>query len=246
MFFVAFDMTRKIRKYSCIILLFAAACNDKNDSDPEQVCTVKPKKTIELTSNNFVQEKQDSSQALNVDSRTVILTLGKFTSQEFPEAKNVADSALHIASVLLSSNDFKKAIGKLDFTCRNYWHYCKTSCNHCDDRFSGMVVLDSVFRKNNVQLDLFLQDCNDEYGHSTRNVLEVYSCKPVVFFDEKELSPAYCYAYHLAHEYMHIVGFFHTDHVDDVAEKTGWIGWEIILAWRRAGRDIMQLKPGQI
>ena len=77
-------------------------------------------------------------------------------------------------------------------------------------------------------------------------VLKIYSCKSVAFYDDKRLSPAYCYAYHLAHEYMHIVGFFHTDHVDDVAEKTGVIGWQIMLGWRSAGRDAMKLQPGEI
>ena len=106
--------------------------------------------------------------------------------------------------------------------------------------------MDSVFRERQVKLDLFLSDCSNEFGHSTRNIREIFSCQPVVFFDEKRLSPAYCYAYHIAHEYMHIVGFFHTDHVDDVAEKTGWIGWEILLRWRNAGINVMQLEPGQI
>ena len=152
---------------------------------------------------------------------------------------------MHIASVLLSSPDFKSVINGLDFTYRNYKSYCKLFCAKCTDRFKDSVVLDSVFRKPQAKLNLFLRDCNDEFGHITRNILEVYSCQPVVFYDEKKLSPACCYAYHLAHEYMHIVSFFHTDHVDDVAEKTGWIGWEILLRWRKEGVNVMQLQPGQ-
>ena len=225
-----------MKEYFALLMMIFASCSQ---DDTDEVCTLgfKPTTTIEMNA----QVKADTTAA---DVRTVTLLLGKFTSPSFPKAESVADSALHIASVLLSSHDFKTVIASLDFTCRNYGHHCKKICKRCSDRFSGRVVLDSVYREKQARLDLFLRNCRDEYGHATFNIREVYSCQPVVFYDEKKLSPAYCYAYHLAHEYMHIVGFFHTDHVDDVAEKTGWLGWEILLRWQKAGLNVMQMQPG--
>lgn len=226
-----------------ILVLFVSACRTNNQQntgqDTTQVCV--PGFRPSLT---FQTESAAPSLPPSNDKRTIKLLLSKFDSPDFPDAKSVADSALHIASVLLSSADFKDTIMGFTFMCRNYSQYCQTSCKSCDDRFKGKVVLDSVFRDLEVKLDLFLRDCGNEYGHSTRNIHEIYSCQPVVFYDEKNLSPAYCYAYHIAHEYMHIVGFFHTDHKDDVAERTGWIGWKILLKWKGLGINVMQLQPG--
>lgn len=187
----------------------------------------------------------DSSNNTTVDGRTVRLKLGKITAPNYPDAGKVADSAMHIASVLLSAAEFKVLIDKMDFTCMNYSRYCSENCKNCSDRFGGTVVLDSIFREKEVTLDLFLRNCNNEFGHSWKNVKEIYSCKPIVFYDEKKLSPAYCYAYHVAHEYMHIIGFFHTDYKDDVAHQVGWIGWEILTKWRAEDINVMNLQPGQ-
>jgi hypothetical protein len=223
------------------LLLVLVACTSKKHTDPEQVCQpgFKPDR---LKSAKGI----DSSATTANDPRTVTLSINKFNSPSYSEASTIADSALHIASVLLSSKDFESAISKLTFTCRNFDYYCKDECKSCNDRFNGSVVLDKVFSESSVKLDLYLQKCGNEFGHATRNIKEIYSCQSVVFFDEPGLSNAYCYAYHIAHEYMHIVGFFHTDHRDDVAEKTGWLGWEILLNWKEKGINVMQYQPGEL
>lgn len=228
-----------MKRYLTLLVFLISACNTKKQ-DITQVCKpgFKPAETLEANT-------QSASPTFTTDDRTVTLSLRKFNSTSFPQDGPVADSALHIASVLLSSKDFKQTLSGLTFTCHNYRNYCKENCSDCSGRFNGSVVLDSAYREKEVKLDLFLRDCNNEYGHSTKNIREVYSCQSVVFYDEPRLSPAYCYAYHIAHEYMHIVGFFHTDHKDDVAEKIGWLGWEILLKWRQGGIDVMKLQPGQ-
>ncbi len=48
------------------------------------------------------------------------------------------------------------------------------------------------------------------------------------------------------HEYMHVLGFFHTDYKDDVAHQTGWIGYYILLDWKQKGIEAMTLKPGDL
>lgn len=212
----------------------------ENDRDAE-ICNIGYKPVGKLES----AVAFDSVAGLPADTRTVTLKLGTMSAPSYPGASKVADSALHIASVLLSSPEFKAVLSKMDFTCSNYKWYCTENCKKCADRFTGTVVLDSTFREEGVSLDLFLENCTNELGHSSKNVKRIYSCQPVVFYDEKKLSPAYCYAYHIAHEYMHIIGFFHTDHKDDVAEQVGWIGWEILLKWRAAGTNVMTLRPGQ-
>jgi len=229
-----------MRKLIIILTIAISSCHFNDVQDANELCIpgYKPE-TSSFT------ERGDTIMAIP-DPRYVKLLLNNFTSSNYPEAIRTADSALHIASVLLSSADFKDTISKLDFTCQNYSDYCRENCGKCSDRFSGTVVLDSVFRQKDVKLNLFLRKCRNEFGHASRNINEIYSCQPVAFFDEKDLSPAYCYAYYIAHEYMHIVGFFHTDHKDDVAEKTGWIGWEILLNWKKAEINVMALKPGEM
>lgn len=214
---------------------------NKQTYSDEQICEVGHRPAAQLE----MSFTPDTITAMVADTRTVQLKLGTMTAPYYPGANKVADSALHIASVLLSSPDFKVVLGKMNFTCRNYKWYCADNCGNCSDRFSGTVVLDSTFREKEVALDLFLWDCGNEFGHSSKNVKEIYSCQPVVFYDEKKLSPAYCYAYHIAHEYMHIIGFFHTDHKDDVAEQVGWIGWETLIRWKAAETNVMNLRPGQ-
>src|SRR5258708_38328995 len=41
----------------------------------------------------------------------------------------------------------------------------------------------------------------------------------------------YAYGVHLCHEFMHDVGYCHTDHKDDVAEEVGWIAFYFINKW---------------
>ncbi len=222
------------------VIIKSSPSSDENNRDVE-ICNIAYKPTGQLESAFAF----DSVTEIPADARTVILKLGAMTAPNYPGSNKLADSALHIASVLLSSPDFKAVMSKLDFTCRNYKWYCADNRKKCSDRFSGTIVLDSTFRENDVTLDLFLQDCDNEFGHSSKNVKKNLFLSAGCFFDEKKLSPAYCYAYHIAHEYMHTIGFFHTDYKDDVAEQVGWIDWEILKRWRTAGTNVMELQPGQ-
>lgn len=233
-----------MKRYIIISLcfLFHLACKSKSQNDPVQVCDPPTKYALSMEKASF--QVRDSGRVN--DSRFTTLKLGTFNSSAFPSTQPIADSALHIASVLLSSADFKSAINRLDFGCNNFGSYCRKECNKCNDRFKGSVVLDKLFSQKEVSLDLYLRDCGNEYGHAARNIKEIYSCQRVVFFDTKELSPAYCYGYHIAHEYMHVLGFFHTDYKDDVAHQTGWIGYYILLDWKQKGIEAMTLKPGDL
>ncbi len=178
-----------------------------------------------------------------IEQVRVILKLKEFKPADFPGLKTSADSALHIASVLLNCKQFQDTLKKMDFSCRNYSSYCRSQCTDCGGRFPGQRVLDSAYRQKEVFLDLYLRNCHNEFGHSSKNILEIYSCQPVIAVDERSLPFAHSYAYHLAHEYMHVVGYFHFDHghQDDVAERVGWVGWDIMLQWKKAGIDPMKV-----
>lgn len=120
-----------MKKTLPIVMLLVAGCSINKKQDAVQVCIpgFKPA-TISQT------EMLDTVTSSVNDPRTVTLLPGKFVSPVFPEAKSVADSALHIASVLLSSVDFKGVMTKLDFTCRNYGNYCAENCNNRNDRLT--------------------------------------------------------------------------------------------------------------
>jgi hypothetical protein len=198
----------------------------------------------------FIQEKINSeidksvkaSLPVLADSGKLVLSIGNFVTGEFAGLRKSADSAMYIASVLLDSKEFQDVLLKSNFTCKNYGRYCKDQCADCDGRFNGQVVMDSIHRQDKVAVDLFLNNCRGEFGRAARNIFKIQSCYKVVRNDAGWLPFSYCYAYHIAHEYMHIIGFFHTDHKDDVAEKVGLIGYEILNRWYKEGFNPMEVK----
>ena len=173
--------------------------------------------------------------SIQLDSnRRVILSVQQYNSADYPALSTSADSAMHIASVLLSSREFQDSVKKYTFTCKNYKSYCATQCLKCNDRINGAVVIDSVFRSKHVPIKLFLdKKDNGSFGSAARNVFRITSHYPVIRRDDKTLPFSYSYGYHIAHEYMHILGFYHTDHKDDVAERIGIVGYYIIRRWHK-------------
>jgi|GEM_PF-1610304 len=195
------------------------------------------KETHAINKSNFIR-KGDS--VIQLASSRVRLSIKNFTSTSHPHLRASADSAMYIASVLLNSKEFQDSVNRYTFTCRNYWRGCKPSCTSCADRFSGRVVLDSAYRHASPSIDLILDNRNvGALGSAAMNVLRITSHYPPIRRDAPSLPFSYSYAYHIAHEYMHIVGFSHTDHVDDVAEKVGWIGYFILKRWHKEGINPM-------
>ena len=89
--------------------------------------------------------------------------------------------------------------------------------------------------------------CTDGvFGESSEDEFEIESHFITIDCDDS-ISFAYKYAYHICHEYMHIIGFYHylpphrRIRNKDIAEQTGWTAYYIITRWLRKGIKISGL-----
>lgn len=164
--------------------------------------------------------------------KTITLKLRTFTSKSKNVDKTTAMLAIKIANMVLNSQEFRDSLKKYDFKCENYGKPCSSG------RIKGSVVLDSTYKNLTYELDLKMKNCVNEYGHSEEGLHYIKSCFGKLRNDDKKLPFSYIYAYHICHEYMHIVGYYHTDHKDDVAEKVGWIAYNILDRWFDEKRNL--------
>ena len=163
-----------------------------------------------------------------------------------PLFKKTADSALLIAEAVMNSQEFRDSIAKYSFPCRNYLKYCSQKCTDCNNGIiPTKAIFDSLYRckRDSLQLLLFNNgDCDGSLGSSSEGVFTINSHYIAIQCDDT-LSFAYKYAYHICHEYMHISGFYHylppktRIRNKDIAEKTGWIVYDIITNWRKKGKS---------
>ena len=167
--------------------------------------------------------------------------------------RQIADSAIIIAAAVLNSQEFRDSIAKYTFPCKNYLDNCRSKCSDCNhDEIPTKVILDSLYREKRKPIRLIMHndgDCDDggSFGYSYENDFEVNSHYITIHCDDT-LSFAYKYGYHLAHEYMHIVGFYHylpprrRIRYKDIAEATGWIAYYIVKRWKENNIPILGLE----
>jgi hypothetical protein len=157
----------------------------------------------------------------------------KSDSYFFDESlRDDALSALKIAVRVLNAKEFQDTIKKLDFMYENH-------CNGCGDnedgngkpRIKGKEILDRLYREKNVDLKLVLKKCSYELGHTCPNEYLITSCFGGITRNMPDLPFEYAYAVHICHEYMHQIGYCHTDHKDDIAEAIGEIAYWIVEQW---------------
>lgn len=171
-------------------------------------------------------------QTSQAQQRQVNLTLQSFVSHSKHVDSHTAAEAVRIANIVLNSQEFRDSVLTYNFKCENYGDPCSGS------KIPGSTVLDSTYKFNTFALSLTMNKCLYEYGHSEEGKHYIESCYGKLRKDDKVLPFAYIYAYHICHEYMHIVGYYHTDHKDDVAERVGYIGYYILKRWFLEGRRL--------
>jgi hypothetical protein len=164
--------------------------------------------------------------------KTITLKLRTFSSKNKNVDSDTAATAIKIANMVLNSQEFRDSLNKYDFRCENYGASCSGS------RIKGSTVLDSTYKNPTFEIDLIMKNCINEYGHSEEDKHYIQSCYGKLRKDDKKLPFSYIYAYHICHEYMHIVGYYHTDHKDDVAERVGWIAYYILDKWFDEKRNL--------
>lgn len=176
--------------------------------------------------------------------RKILLTRQAFSSDVAHITDDTAIRALRISSYLFNSKEFQDSILQLDFQYSNHCLDCGKNDHSRTERIKGAVILDSLFRESNVALSLKLTKVGKPplfgkcfgLGYTCPDTYFITSYFKNIHCDMgKDLPFAYAYAVHLCHEYMHHVGYCHTDHSDDVAETVGWIAFHFISKWYKEG-----------
>lgn len=178
-------------------------------------------------------------------SRTINLVRGSFESNKVkivtPEN---ADHALRIASYLLNSKEFQDSLSKRDFDYHNICVECDANKEKDKPRISGKEILNKLFLKQEAKLILILLKVSKPplfgycfgLGFTCPNTDTITSYYKNINCDMSKTLPFdYAYGVHICHEYMHNIGYCHTNHIDDVAEATGWIAFHFINKWYQEG-----------
>jgi len=181
------------------------------------------------------------------DGRNIKLIRGNFESKKVKVVTiENADHALRIATYLFNSKEFQDSISKRDFSYHNICNGCDSNKEKDKPRISGKEVLDKLFQKQEASLTLILLKVGKPpmfgkcfgLGYTCPNTDKITSYYKNINCDMSEIPFDYAYGVHLCHEYMHNIGYCHTDHIDDVAEATGWIAFHFINKWYQAGTRI--------
>ncbi|RYG03798.1 MAG: hypothetical protein EOO07_31550 [Chitinophagaceae bacterium] len=185
------------------------------------------------------------SKALPRAKKRVVFTLGNYSS-ELDNFRDTAVKALALMSEVFSSKEFKDSLDKYSFPCSNAWfkeNICKTPKNiivyKCDSAANvvhGQTVYEDMLMEKKVTLDLNIihpKGKTNSYGFSAACVYKINTYSWWLKNDRKQpLSEEY--AIHLAHEYCHIVGYFHSSYhkLDkDVSYRMGGIVRNILWRW---------------
>lgn len=178
-------------------------------------------------------------------TRKVVFKLGTFNS-ELENFRDTAVKALALMSKVFSSKEFKDSLDKYDFPCSNAWfkeNICKTPKNiivyKCDSAANvvhGSTVYQDMVMEKNVTLDLNIihpKGKTNSYGFSAACVYKINTYSWWLKNDRKQpLSEEY--AIHLAHEYCHVVGYYHSSYhkiEKDVSYRMGGIVRNILWRW---------------
>jgi hypothetical protein len=180
--------------------------------------------------------------------RTINLVRSSFEASKVKKITSAnADHALRIANYLFNSKEFQDSLSKRDFTYHNICNGCDSNKEKDKPRILGSEVLDKLFQKQEAKLTLILLKVGTPpifgkcfgLGFTCPNTDKITSYYKNINCDmSKELPFDYAYGVHLCHEYMHNIGYCHTDHIDDVAEATGWIAFYFINKWYKEGTRI--------
>lgn len=160
-----------------------------------------------------------------------------------------ADKALVVASFLFNSKEFQDSMQKLNFPFANNCVDCGSNSDENKPHITGQTILENIFKVKQVYLTLRLKKVGKPpafgkcfgLGNTCPNTDSITSFYKNINCDmAKDLPFSYAYAVHLCHEFIHNVGYCHTDNnIDnDIAEAVGWIAFHFIKEWYDEGKII--------
>jgi hypothetical protein len=211
----------------CIIIVLLTSCsthgNDSKIRKTESCLSSKEKRSeFSLGNKKFLSSR----------NRVLKIEVGDFSTLD-PTilSKDMIKDACNIASAIITSRQFQNELEQLDFQYLNHCKSCLGGNISKPDRIPGSEVLDSLFRTPTVKLNFIIRKgkCNGALGSTCPDSKDITSNYKAIKCDMPDLPMKYAYAVHLCHEFAHTVGYCHTDHTDDVAEKIGWIAYYIAV-----------------
>ncbi len=186
----------------------------------------------------FFQTKgytQPSHSCYDTAGKTFKLILapnGFYSFNENKVSETDGKRALIIATKVFNSEAFRDSICKYTFDCRNQDPLLQ-NCNN----ISANQVLQMLYTYGTRTLKLKIKRGGGRtFGESSKDNPLISSYYRTIENDAA-LPFIYKYAYHICHEYMHIIGYSHFQSArereiyNDVAEATGWIAYNIISDW---------------
>lgn len=209
------------------------ACNGtvktKNVVTSQDSCT-----TDSMARDNFLKTNASLLKPISQSKGALSVTLqvGDFkTYNSTLLSKEIADKAMVLATQILNSKEFQDEVNSLDFAYKNHCTSCGGKRESRKERIAGKTVVDSLYRNAEVSLDLTIQAgrCGGALGATCPNTKHISSNYKSIACDMRNLPIELAYAVHICHEFAHTVGYCHTDHKDDVAEKIGWIAYYIAV-----------------
>ncbi|WP_313157615.1 hypothetical protein [Sphingobacterium multivorum] len=215
----------------CYIVMMA--CNEtvktKNEVTSQDSCI-----TDSIGRDNFLKANASLPKVISLTKGTLSVTLhvGNFKAYNSTLlSKEIADKAMVLASQILNSKEFQDEVNNLDFAYKNHCTSCGGKRESRKERIEGKTVLDSLYRNADVTLDLTIQAgrCGGALGATCPNTRHISSNYKSISCDMRNLPIELAYAVHICHEFAHTVGYCHTDHKDDVAEKIGWIAYYMAI-----------------
>lgn len=193
----------------------------------------------------FVSYNYKENRETETGKKKVVFSLGNYNS-DLDNFRDTAVKALELMSKVFSSKEFKDSLDKYDFPCSNAWfkeNICKSpksiivyKCDSTANVVHGSTVYQDMLMEKNVTLDLNIihpKGKTNSYGFSAACVYKINTYSWWLKNDRKQpLSEEY--AIHLAHEYCHIVGYYHSSYHklnQDVSYRMGGIVRNILWRW---------------
>lgn len=226
-------MKRSAILLAIICHIVMVACNGtvktKNEVTTQDSCI-----TDSMARDNFLKNNASLLKPISQSEGALSVTLqvGDFkTYNSTLLSKEIADKAMVLATQILNSKEFQDEVNSLDFAYENHCTSCGGKRESRKERIAGKTVVDSLYRKAEVSLDLTIQAgrCGGALGATCPNTMHISSNYKSISCDMRNLPIELAYAVHICHEFAHTVGYCHTDHKDDVAEKIGWIAYYIAV-----------------
>jgi hypothetical protein len=185
-------------------------------------------------------------QTINISVNTEKSSTFDSPSYQTSAYKSSIDSAFILMNAVFNSKEFISLLENAKFPCKNR---CCTKCRRNRSFITEKEILDSLRKDLNVSWAIHLKEkCKGKLGATAHNAFETEACLWNITNDMDRLPLAYKIAVNLCHEYMHHIGFYHSNfklndidketpnpdgYANDIAYRVGWDVYQLLSEWHK-------------